>query len=155
VQNEILRGAGYFIRELVVNPLQLGIPNSRLRYYMLARTSAPFEPKADEEEEEEEEKKVWRCIPNEPHMEAFKEEDGREIREYLDSALTDDEEEEYSVPDKILGKWGRLFDIVLPSSKRTCCFTRGYTHLVERSGSILQVEEELDVSARFLPSCLF
>lgn len=119
---------------------------------MLARTSAPFEPtsESDEEEDDEEEGKVWRYIPNEQQMEKFKEEGGREIRAYLDLGLTDEEEDEYSVPDRILGKWGRLFDIVLPSSKRTCCFTRGYTHLVERSGSILQVEEDLDVSARSL-----
>jgi len=74
---------------------------------------------------------------------------------------------EYAIPDKVLEKWGRLFDIVKPSSERTCCFTRGryhdltsitifyfiiidaitlgYTQLVERAGSILQENEDLDV----------
>lgn len=60
-----------------------------------------------------------------------------EIRRYLDA----DEESRWSrvvgeggrekwmhphmVPDRVLEKWGRLFDIVLPKAKRTCCFTRG------------------------------
>jgi len=56
---------------------------------------------------------------------------------------------EYAVPDKVLEKWGRLFDIVKPSTDRTCCFTRGYTQLVERAGSILQENEDLDTTAVF------
>ena len=68
----------------------------------------------------------------------------------------------FRIPDRILKKWGRLFDIVLPSGTRSCCFTRGtsfllaranilmhagYTQLVERAGSILQMNEQLDVRA--------
>ena len=43
------------------------------------------------------------------------------IRDYLDNPS----EGKFTVPDKVLEKWGRLFDIVTPSSQRTCCFTRG------------------------------
>jgi tRNA (cytosine38-C5)-methyltransferase len=86
------------------------------------------------------ENKVWRNIPD-------CKEDAQvvAIREYLDT----DVDEASGVPEKVLKKWGRLFDIVKPSSARSCCFTRGYRHLVERSGSILQEAEELDV--RVLP----
>ncbi|KAF9255741.1 hypothetical protein L218DRAFT_306185 [Marasmius fiardii PR-910] len=55
----------------------------------------------------------------------------------------------HAVPGRVLRKWGRLFDIVLPSSRRTCCFTRGYTQLVERAGSIIQMNEDLDTTATF------
>ncbi|KAF8687104.1 hypothetical protein AX14_003701, partial [Amanita brunnescens Koide BX004] len=34
----------------------------------------------------------------------------------------------------------------LPSARRTCCFTRSYTRLVERAGSIIQMNEELDTT---------
>jgi tRNA (cytosine38-C5)-methyltransferase len=89
------------------------------------------------------------------------------IRSYLDEKSMSDVESA-CIPDRVLAKWGRLFDIVLPSSQRTCCFTRGmvyfqqalipelnsliagYTQLVERTGSILQTNEELDV--RTLPA---
>jgi len=53
----------------------------------------------------------------------------------------------FPIPEKVLIKWGRLFDIVKPSSRRTCCFTRGYTQLVERAGSVLQENEFEDVSS--------
>ncbi|KAJ7795712.1 S-adenosyl-L-methionine-dependent methyltransferase [Mycena olivaceomarginata] len=72
-----------------------------------------------------------------------------EIREYLDPEPVDG----CDIPDKILCKWGRLFDIVLPSARRTCCFTRGYTQLVERTGSILQMNEDQDVSHNLPFSC--
>jgi len=81
------------------------------------------------------------------------------IREYVDTRI----DSSLLVPDRVLERWGRLFDIVTPSSRRTCCFTRGmsfvrfsipsgktewktgYTQLVERAGSILQENENLDV----------
>jgi hypothetical protein len=44
-----------------------------------------------------------------------------EIRHYLDNL---GDERQYRISDKVLEKWGRLFDIVIPSARRTCCFTR-------------------------------
>jgi len=67
------------------------------------------------------------------------------VREYLDTRI----DSTLLVPDRVLEKWGRLFDIVTPSSRRTCCFTRGYTQLVERAGSILQENEILDTATVF------
>ena len=46
------------------------------------------------------------------------------LEPYLDE-LTEEEEKVYGIPDRVLEKWGRLFDIVLPTSTRTCCFIRG------------------------------
>ena len=43
---------------------------------------------------------------------------------YLDKDLHSDPHP-YAIPERVLEKWGRLFDIVLPSATRTCCFTRG------------------------------
>lgn len=97
---------------------------------MLARRQGSHFPQED---------KVWRNIPGQTE-----ETEVAAIRDYLDDS---DVYETAMVPDKILQKWGRLFDIVKPSSRRSCCFTRGYTHMVERSGSILQEAEELDVSS--------
>ncbi|KAA1475439.1 S-adenosyl-L-methionine-dependent methyltransferase [Dentipellis sp. KUC8613] len=155
---DTLRGLGYETIELLLTPLQFGVPNSRLRYYLLAKR-APLAFGAGFEEEEE--GKVWRCIPGrgvpwvDPRMGARTE--GVEtpvdcVRAYLDAGDGCAEGHgghAHAVPDKVLGKWGRLFDIVLPSARRTCCFTRGYTQLVERAGSILQENEELDTTATF------
>ncbi|KAL0563622.1 hypothetical protein V5O48_018443 [Marasmius crinis-equi] len=76
-----------------------------------------------------------------------------EIRRYLDPEvdprLGGQSWHPHAVPDRVLRKWGRLFDIVLPSSRRSCCFTRGYTQLVERAGSIIQMNEQLDTTSTF------
>ncbi|KAF8213820.1 S-adenosyl-L-methionine-dependent methyltransferase [Mycena galopus ATCC 62051] len=144
-----LRSLGYTIAEFLLTPLQFGIPNSRLRYYLLAKKS-PLSfhdlPSGDGE--------TLRHIPGRGSKSwvdsrlfelNLKENSIGEIREYLDSEPVSG----YDVPDKILCKWGRLFDIVLPSSRRTCCFTRGYTQLVERSGSIIQMNEDQDTTTVF------
>ncbi|KAG7450810.1 S-adenosyl-L-methionine-dependent methyltransferase [Guyanagaster necrorhizus] len=119
----------YSVREFLLTPLQFGIPNSRLRYYLLARR----EPWAGGVNET-----VLREIPGRVAG------DIKMVRDYLD-----DDGEGYAVSDRVLTKWGRLFDIVLPGDRKTCCFTSGYTHLVERAGSILQMNEELDTTKTF------
>jgi tRNA (cytosine38-C5)-methyltransferase len=47
------------------------------------------------------------------------------LKSYLDPEVPMDEKHPYAIPDRVLEKYGRLFDIVLPTSDRTCCFTRG------------------------------
>ncbi|KDR80763.1 hypothetical protein GALMADRAFT_135876 [Galerina marginata CBS 339.88] len=151
-----LHSIGYTTLELLLTPLQFGIPNSRLRYYLLAkRQPLGFKGVTSENHDE-----VWRKVPgkgatwSDPR---FEDNDERlpsssfiveEVRMYLDDqAVTSSQG--FATPDKILEKWGRLFDIVVPSSRRTCCFTRGYTQLVERAGSILQENESLDTTSTF------
>ncbi|KAI0056779.1 S-adenosyl-L-methionine-dependent methyltransferase [Artomyces pyxidatus] len=147
-----LRRLGYTTLELLLTPLQFGIPNSRMRYYLLARTS-PFEAHclADEGASD----KVWRHIPGrgsdwiDPRSGSIEGVQNHvdSLRRYLDESTGDTRL--HAVPDRVLEKWGRLFDIVVPSSTRTCCFTRGYTQLVERAGSILQENEALDTTDTF------
>lgn len=114
---------GYNVLELILTPLSFGIPNSRLRYYLLAR----FEPFSFPGEIST--AGIVRHIPgrgtdwvdNRGQSEVTP--GARAIRDYLDppgSSLAD-----CTIPPRVLEKWGRLFDIVLPASYRTCCFTRG------------------------------
>lgn len=115
---------GYNVLELFLTPLSFGVPNSRLRYYLLARFE-PFSFPGGSSTAG-----IMKHIPGRgtdwvddrgqsevtPSVSA--------IRNYLDppesSGLAD-----CTIPPRILEKWGRLFDIVLPASCRTCCFTRG------------------------------
>ncbi|KAJ7671964.1 S-adenosyl-L-methionine-dependent methyltransferase [Mycena rosella] len=147
-----LRSLGYTVAEFLLTPLQFGIPNSRLRYYLLAKRS-PFSFRHPQHGDGE----TLRYIPGrgdatwvdlrlvDPESNPDDTDGIHEIREYLDPEPV----EGYGIPDKVLNQWGRLFDIVLPSSRRTCCFTRGYTKLVERAGSILQMNEEQDTTTVF------
>lgn len=142
--------------------MQFGIPNSRLRYYLLAKKAPLSFPHVDSRNSD----KLGRCIPGrgadwlDLRLDPDAIDHGSptnsvvyDLRRYLDRGY---DSREFIVPDKVLKKWGRLFDIVLPSSRRTCCFTRGYTQLVERSGSVLQKNEILDVRylITFFSCCL-
>jgi tRNA (cytosine38-C5)-methyltransferase len=147
------RSVGYTTLELLLTPLQFGVPNSRLRYYFLAKK----EPLQFQDVGTRERDEIFRHIPghglawSDPRLEnqpSLSEPDvDHTILDYLDDL--GEGYLEYAVPDKVLEKWGRLFDIVKPSTNRTCCFTRGYTQLVERAGSILQENEDLDTTAVF------
>ncbi|KAF8640340.1 hypothetical protein AX17_000012 [Amanita inopinata Kibby_2008] len=149
-----LQSLDYTTLELLLTPLQFGIPNSRLRYYLLAKRKPQTFAGVNVVH-----RQVWRWIPGqlegwtdprertEPAADDDADTAVNEIRQYMDDDLGD--EHPFIIPDRVLQKWGRLFDIVLPSSKRTCCFTRGYSQLVERSGSIIQTNEELNTTAIF------
>jgi len=145
---DTLTALNYSLFECLLTPLHFGIPNSRLRYYLLAKMS--FNSQGFPLSKNLENDKVWRCLPTrEPDADwpdNFTEPMMTPIEPYLDAKLS---AEEALVPERVLAKWGRLFDIVLPSSQRTCCFTRGYTQLVERTGSILQMNEHLDTKTVF------
>lgn len=120
---------------------------------------------------------VWRYIPGHGHVwddprlqptsleteNSEPESPVLQLSRYLDESPQERLIHLHAVPDRVLQKWGRLFDIVHPSSRRSCCFTRGicprnrcdnwpneplgYTQLVERAGSIIQMNEGLDVSS--------
>ncbi|KAH9036647.1 S-adenosyl-L-methionine-dependent methyltransferase [Lactarius pseudohatsudake] len=152
---DVLTKLGFATRELLLTPLQFSVPNSRLRYYLLAScTSGAFGSSVYPPD------RILRHIPgraaNWEDTRASGASDTvgnwvRPLRDYLDreNAVTAN-----TVPDRVLIKWGRLFDIVSPCATRTCCFTRGYMQLVERAGSILQENEELDVSITKAPYSL-
>jgi tRNA (cytosine38-C5)-methyltransferase len=129
-----LKSLNYTTFECLLTPLQFGIPNSRLRYYLLAKTS----PQKFSCSQSSDEDMIWRYIPNpasndsqvDPTYSGYDTISGPEkMRSYLDEeTVVADASVAHGIPDRVLSRWGRLFDIVLPSSQRTCCFTRG-THV--------------------------
>lgn len=132
----LLHRLGYHTMEFLLTPRQCGIPNSRLRYYLVARRSS-FE-------EVEQTTIIFNHIPGKMEQEENSSLVGL-ISEYLDESV----DQATVIPDRVLERWGRLFDIVKPSSNNTCCFTRGYTHFIEGTGSILQGSESLETSKIF------
>lgn len=53
----------------------------------------------------------------------------------LNSILQNNVPDKHLVPDKLL-KWANIFDICHRDSRRSCCFTKSYTHYVDGTGSI-------------------
>lgn len=135
----LLKSLDYTTAEFLLTPLQFGIPNSRLRYYLLAKRR-PFSFVDNEEG------KVRRHLPGfgvdwvDPRTEgdASLLTSVESIQCYVD---LDTPFEEFRIPDRVLEKWGRLFDIVLPSGKRTCCFTRGKIGMSFFSHSLISLQD--------------
>lgn len=50
----------------------------------------------------------------------------------------------YNVPDDILVKSGRIFDIITPNDNSSNCFTKSYGRYVEGSGSVIQTNDVLE-----------
>lgn len=158
----VLESSGFNSIELLLTPQQYGIPNSRSRYYLLAKARPLFFVHAPSGASCG---RAWRHIPTGETPTTIP---VARIENYLDPDQPPWEDHPCRVPDRILTKWGRLFDIVRPDSCGSCCFTRGeacadhrstklqlvvddfpgYTRMVERTGSILQMNDKLDVSNR-------
>ncbi|XP_004520147.1 tRNA (cytosine-5-)-methyltransferase [Ceratitis capitata] len=131
---EALQAAGYQWREFILSPTQFGIPNSRHRYYCLARKKDFNFPGEQILLELPQDCDVPPILFNEIKIHDILEPD-------------DMIGENYSLPEKILSKRVWLMDIVTPEAKKTMCFTKAYTHYSEGTGSIYTslAKEEVDL----------
>ncbi|RCI06493.1 tRNA (cytosine-5-)-methyltransferase, partial [Rhizopus stolonifer] len=160
-----LKHCDYSFQEFLLTPLQLGIPNSRMRYYLLAKlkplafarpvtstiiTHIPLSEDMTDDfvdtrvkpgEAVDEEKLVNETVkPVEP------------LSKYLEHSV---HYEPYLVPDKVLAKNGHVFDIVKPDGHRSCCFTKGYFHYAQGTGSIIQMNKEANTAEVFNKAMTF
>ena len=111
-------------QEFLICPKQLGIPNSRMRYYLIATKNQSFKQgdhlisdlsnvAAEREMFQHKEANLESYIHHE--NDPFK----------IDQVLLDD---------KILGRHAEVFDIVQGHSKQSCCFTKAYGKYAEGTG---------------------
>ncbi|CAO3648533.1 unnamed protein product [Cunninghamella blakesleeana] len=141
----------YHFQEFLLTPLQLGIPNSRLRYYLLAKlkNTSSSEPSASPFAYHKDYVStidhpvildhIPTLIPT--LSEASSSNITKQINDYLDST-----DHDHAIPDKTLLKHCHVYDIVKPSNYSSCCFTKGYYHFAQATGSILQMNEDVNAS---------
>uniref|UniRef100_G3UTH9 tRNA (cytosine(38)-C(5))-methyltransferase n=2 Tax=Meleagris gallopavo TaxID=9103 RepID=G3UTH9_MELGA len=198
-RNELLRTletCGFEYQEFLLSPTCLGIPNSRLRYFLIAKLhQEPFffhvpgqiltrfpdqnleELSKDEVVDEASsslpsgEKSLVSNIgsdcsskngplPKEAFL--FKLETAEEmVRKHsqdndpsiqmLQDFLEDENEEmsQYFLAPKSLVRYAFLLDIVKPTCRRSTCFTKGYGHYVEGTGSVLQTAVDVQLESVF------
>ncbi|XP_010897330.2 tRNA (cytosine(38)-C(5))-methyltransferase [Esox lucius] len=179
---------GYNYQELLVSPTCLGMPNSRLRYFLIAKAppgsfcfqTTPeihegFPLPAEEDvsgrsfpvshssasttcpEEERRETqaedagvlyKLERIQDAERKSRQNRDESVRQIGDYLENH-GGEEMEQYLLSHKTLLRYALLMDIVRPTCRRSVCFTKGYGHYVEGTGSVLQSCMETDMESAF------
>jgi len=137
-----LQSSGFMTQEFLLCPRQIGIPNSRLRYYLIAKrgsgTGWNFEKHAEIHQNFQ---KLEGCLNK---ME-IDEKDSESVSKYLD--IKTNNTEQFYVPEKVLLKHKNVLDIIRKESLMSCCFTAGYTRYCEGTGSVLQTvgaKEEMD-----------
>ncbi|KAI9592523.1 S-adenosyl-L-methionine-dependent methyltransferase [Syncephalis fuscata] len=151
---------GYVFEEYLLTPLQFGIPNARLRYYLLAkRKPLSFIGYTNDASNTDGYSPIKytllgaisqidsRHLSQMDMAEAHSLEGVRAIEEIIesDASITSS----YAIPNSLLLKHGRQFDIIKLDSRRSCCFTKGYGHHVRGTGSILQTNQQADTTDTF------
>jgi len=120
-----LMKCGYTYQEFLLTPTQFGIPNSRLRYYLLAKLTPLkfYFSTAEKPMTTLPDGITWPCVT--PLC-------------YFIQPLSVSEEDKLLVPVEVLSRYASVLDIVQEDSTQCCCFTKAYGHYVEGTGSVLQ-----------------
>lgn len=146
---QVMRQLEFHFREFLISPKQIGIPNSRLRYYMIARLEKDFvsipNTLIDSIADAELEFDCPVCRRSLSTIMVAKG-DAQEVdscNQVLESFLCQNIAPCFYLSEKQL-KYTQGLDIVRSGSRNTCCFTKGYAHLLLGSGSVLQTNELLD-----------
>ncbi len=135
----VLQSLGYKFQEFLLSPSQFGIPNSRLRYYLLAKKkpltfaheehsgvgqqSPITDPEIIIKALQSNMQSLGSPSCNKDIEDSIKA--CKQLSHYLQD-LDDEVISEYLVPDKILSKYAMALDIVRTTSANSCCFTKGY-----------------------------
>ena len=125
---DVLDHAGYQFRERWLCPTELGVPNMRRRYYLVA-SQRGWQSGAAHSEPATANGPPIACRPAAPAW-RFR------VREILDAAP----DAGLWVPAERVARYGRGFDVVEADDERavTTCFTAGYGRSLVRSGSYLR-----------------
>ncbi|XP_022221304.2 LOW QUALITY PROTEIN: tRNA (cytosine(38)-C(5))-methyltransferase [Drosophila obscura] len=116
---EALEKAGFYWREFILTPTQFNVPNTRHRYYCIARKTEDFGFAGG---------KIWDEMPDRKAA-------ADQSVSQISAILEDNVSCEHLVPDDVLAKRVLVMDIIHPTQNRSMCFTKGYTHYTEGTGS--------------------
>ncbi|KAL7307492.1 hypothetical protein TKK_0000670 [Trichogramma kaykai] len=140
-------------KELILSPCQFGIPNTRHRYYCLAkRKDLNFVFKDSQLLSQlPEEIMTLLAQKNKLSLDGDKElnpvafNDCYKLKNILETEVDDT----YLVPKRHVVKRGKVFDIRNPESTGSCCFTKAYSHYMEGTGSVLSPFTDEKVKNKF------
>ena len=137
ILTSVLQSCGFKIQEYLLCPKQLGIPNSRLRYYLIASKLESFVPKD------------YQLISNDLDdidkslLKLFQKQSSN-LNSYMDFEGVALNAHSLRVEDKLLEKHAEVLDIVNSQSSGSCCFTKAYGKYAKGTGSVIQQSGDLD-----------
>ncbi|KAK1795101.1 hypothetical protein P4O66_010285 [Electrophorus voltai] len=176
-----LKECNYSLQELMISPTCIGIPNSRLRYFLIATAfpgsfsfqttpeilngfpdssssdctdsfSVPVSQCGGIRSETSDNGYVIYKLETAQDLERKRSQDSEETVQMLQDFLEEGQGmdmEHYRLPPKTLLRYALLLDIVQPNSRRSVCFTKGYGHYVEGTGSVLQSCTDVELETVF------
>ncbi|XP_009557360.2 tRNA (cytosine(38)-C(5))-methyltransferase isoform X1 [Cuculus canorus] len=198
-RNELLRTletCKFKYQEFLLSPTCLGIPNSRLRYFLIAKlhqepfsfhapgqilTRFPDQDLEDKDKVADKEGEASFSLSSEERsldpnigsdcsskknlpkgaflfkLETVEEMERKHVQDNDSSIqmlkdfleLENEEMSQYFLPPKSLLRYAFLLDIVKPTCRRSTCFTKGYGHYVEGTGSVLQTAVDVQLESVF------
>ncbi|KMZ70077.1 DNA (cytosine-5-)-methyltransferase [Zostera marina] len=155
---KILADNRFTTQEFILSPSQFGVPYSRPRYFCLAKreplsfknssinsqllwTPVPFLVHISiNQDHKSYETTEGECQPINDFLQStnvFVQKHENKEENNSDSGLSDD----FGVPFNLINRWGSAMDVVFPSSKRCCCFTKSYYRYVKGTGSFLATNQ--------------
>ncbi|CAH8575324.1 unnamed protein product [Schistosoma margrebowiei] len=163
---EVLNSCDYEYRQFLLSPLQFGIPNCRLRFYLLARLrSSSWNSNFKMGQSESIDMRPPIDAPMLPGCQCTScsgvishiEHTDDNFTEYIQFCRpisefvlvpSDSSKELYFLGEKCLQRYFRVLDIVRSCDKKTRCFTKGYSKRLEGTGSVFQTSMENETSEK-------
>ncbi|KAG0019277.1 C-5 cytosine-specific DNA methylase [Podila clonocystis] len=149
---QLLHKMGYVFRECLLAPFNFGVPNDRLRYFLMARLRSTFEHGAEAKPTDQntteafdpEKEPIYTTWPFPAFVEDPKNEVAQhpftipEVGQFLDK--DESQVKDYLLPRQLIMERPNFrFDVLRPSSNRSSCFTKAYgSHHVASGGGLLQ-----------------
>lgn len=145
---ETLEKNNYHYRQLILSPQAFSVPNSRNRYYLIAR-KCPDSKVANLHGKE-----IHTRIPVIESLDSIFDSTDihyvdslgpcNKVADYLEN-LTEQEQKNCEISDSVLLRYHMIFDLVDFDSRSTNCFTKAYGHRVEGCGSILKTSTDTTI----------
>ncbi|KAK2575123.1 hypothetical protein KPH14_008844 [Odynerus spinipes] len=136
-----LEDCNFNYKELILSPNQFGIPNTRHRYYLLAKKRNLRFCFNDSLLEYSLPQRLMRLLPQSKHEQLLEKDHVDNIEcgincYKLQNILENCDEALYLIPRNVLQKRATLLDIRTAESCGSCCFTKAYGHYIEGTGSV-------------------
>lgn len=116
-----LKKSNFEYQEMILTPTEIGVPNTRHRYYCLARKMGSF---------------PFKCNGILDHLPTNTQKQRNNLVTIGSLIENTSVSDEFLLSDDILLKRVWVMDIVYPESKNSMCFTKAYTHYSEGTGSV-------------------